>query len=80
MKSHSEMIRLWPKRGAFGADIGAKPAAVTNMIARDSVPSKYWSAMVAAAQERGIHGVTLSTLAAAASLKPRTRAKTKAAE
>lgn len=79
MKSHSEMIRLWPKPGAFGTDIGAKAQAVTNMIARDSIPPRYWITMVAAAQDRGIAGVSLATLAAAASRKPKPRAGAKAA-
>jgi hypothetical protein len=70
MVTFAEIMDLWPSRKAFAEDIGAKQAAVTNMAARNSVPAKYWYAIIEAANRRCIPGVNLATLAAAARKVP----------
>lgn len=69
MLSFSDMIRRWPSRTAFAADIGLSIQSATNMVKRNSVSSKYWAQMVLGAQERGIEGVTFAALMAAANAR-----------
>lgn len=73
MKSFQEVMDLWPSRAAFMSDVQAKPVTVYAMYARDSIASKYWAAIVLAAQERGIDGVTLTRLASIADAKRKLR-------
>jgi hypothetical protein len=68
-------IGKWPTRSALCADIGVTPQGLNNMRIRNSVPSRYWPAMVAGAERRNIEGVTLATLAAAQRSKLATNPK-----
>ena len=55
----------WPSRAALADDIGVTPQAITNMIARNSIPSRYWQRIIAAAARRSISGVTFESLSLA---------------
>lgn len=63
MRNFRDIIDAWPSRSAFADDIGSSQQAVTNMVARDSIPSRYWVAIVHQAEARGITGVTFDLLA-----------------
>lgn len=58
------LLALWPSQEVLAADIGASVSAVRKWAQRESVPSEYWSGLVAAALGRNISGVTLDVLAA----------------
>ena len=63
MQSFTEVIEAFggvvPFRNAMGLpDVNAR-----QMKLRDSIPAGYWPRVVALAQERGIEGVDLETLA-----------------
>lgn len=69
MRTFKDIIKLWPSKAAFAADIGTSPQAVTNMIGRKSVPARYWTLATAAAARRGITGATLDAFAEAATMQ-----------
>lgn len=69
MTSFKDLIGLWPTQKAFSDDLGISLQSATNMITRDSVAGRYWLDMVTGAQRRGIKGVSLDALAAAAAAK-----------
>jgi hypothetical protein len=64
---HAKIISLWPSIAAFADDIGVSENTAKQMRTRNRVNAKYWPAMVAGAQVRGIKGVTLEALAKAIS-------------
>lgn len=66
--THADLINLWPTIVAFAGDIGVNYEAAKGMRRRGSVPSGYWRAMVVAARERGIEGVTYERLAEMAAI------------
>lgn len=49
--------------GAFGESIGIPDSHARAMRTRDSIPCRYWSAVVAEAEKRGIQGITFEVLA-----------------
>lgn len=51
--SFRDVITLWPTAEEFGADIGIDGGLARNHKRRDSLPSEYWEATIAAAQRRG---------------------------
>lgn len=69
MKSFRKIIDLWPRRVDIAADLGVTPIHINSMLTRNSIPPQYWSRAVAGAAARGIAGVTLATLNAAATLR-----------
>lgn len=61
-----DLIGLWPSLQALADDLsstGVTILAVRKWAHRKRIPSEYWFAVVQAAAERGIKGVTLETLA-----------------
>lgn len=60
-----DLLALWPKPSleTLAGDIGASLAAVRKWPQRDRIPSEYWLAIVRAASEREIGGVTYEALA-----------------
>lgn len=49
---------------AFARDVGITVNNAKQMRRRDTIHSSHWLAIVSAARERGMHGVTLEALAA----------------
>jgi len=72
MTSFRTIIDQWPDLPTFAEDLGVKYPAAQVMRHRDSISSSYWRDLVAAAERRGIAGVTLEVLA---DLKARARLK-----
>lgn len=79
MKTFSDIIDLWPKPSiaTFADDIGVVYVTAQVMRYRDSINSKHWDAVVAAAKRRGIHGVSLAVLASIKSNEPDRRPRPK---
>lgn len=66
MASVVELIEKWPSVSAWARDIGLKRESHgTLMKMRGRIPVVYWPDMIAAAEKRGIEGVTNDSLAAA---------------
>jgi hypothetical protein len=63
MNSFSEVIAAFGKHSTFAEAIGVQESHARTMKFRDSIPSSRWAATVAAAQRRGVKGVTLDLLA-----------------
>jgi hypothetical protein len=64
--SFSELIALWDSREAMASDIGAKVPTVTKWAQRNSVPSEWWSPILATdvAIKAGLNAETFVALAA----------------
>lgn len=58
------LINLWPSLAVFAADAGVSYEAAKQMRRRGSIPVGYWPAIIAAADTRGIDGVSSETLMA----------------
>lgn len=67
--SFSEVVDLWPSAVALADDIGEKHTTVRAWRVRNSIPGEKWLTVIAAAESRGIDGVTLGLLAALASVR-----------
>lgn len=76
MTSFRSIIDQWPDLPTFADDLGVRYGAAQVMRHRDSISSLYWRDLVAAAEKRGIQGVTLELLA---NLKAERRASAKEA-
>lgn len=63
MDSFRSIIDKWPSLPAFAADLDVIYVTAQAMKRRDSVSAEHWPALVAAAERRGIKGVTLEALA-----------------
>lgn len=63
MESFSDVIRALGDPPGFARAVGVAESHARTMKARDSIPPEYWQALVAAAHERGVEGVTLDLLA-----------------
>lgn len=63
MKTFIDVIDAWPSRAEFAGDCGVPYNTAKQWHTRGSIPSSYWFRIVAAAGERGINGVNLTTLA-----------------
>lgn len=61
--SHTPVIDRWPSLSAFATDIGVSYGTAKAMRRRGSVPSEYWTTVVARAADRGLADVTLEALA-----------------
>lgn len=66
MLTVTDIIAKWPSAAEMARDIGLRrPGHGAMMKMRGSIPAPYWSALVEAAEKRGIEGVTLEALAQA---------------
>lgn len=67
IQTFSELLKLWPSAGALAEDLNSPEAPVKEVTARmwrqRGIPSEYWLGIVAAADKRGIEGVSLDLLA-----------------
>ncbi len=70
MDSFRKIIGAWPSDTALGDDLGIPASHVRTMRARDSIPSTYWTPLVAAAEPRGIKGITIERLAELKAVDP----------
>ncbi len=70
MNSFSSVIDAFGGPAKFGDAIGIPDSHARTMKARDSIPADRWSKVVAAAEERGVEGVTLEKLAELAAREP----------
>lgn len=62
--TYSEIIAQWPAISVLADEIGGVPVGVVKQWKRrNSIPSRYWSAIVRAAEARGIDGITIEALA-----------------
>lgn len=52
LKSHTEIIDLWPSQEALAADIGLSASAVRKWRQRRRIPSEAWPAIVDASNRR----------------------------
>ena len=66
MRSFVEVLSLWPSLTVLASDLGLPYGVVKQWRLRNSIPPAHWQAIVAAAQGRGIAGVTVEALAALA--------------
>ena len=82
MASVAEIIEKWPSVSAWARDIGLKRESHGTLIKmRGRIPVVYWPATIAAAQRRGIEGVTNDSLVAAHTVaRPKPQAETSAEE
>ena len=65
-RAFTDVIEAWPSIAAFAADMGAPYPTVTSWRTRNSIPPQRWAAVVEAAEQRGVEGVSLASLAALA--------------
>ena len=63
MDTFSDVINRWPSLNEFASDIGVEYVTAQVMRWRNSINSRHWSAVVAAAASRGFDGITLEALA-----------------
>ena len=63
------IIELWPSREAMAADVGAGLWAVRKWLTRNSIPSEWWSAVLAT-EVAARAGVTAEILTALAAREP----------
>jgi hypothetical protein len=71
-----EIIEKWPSASEMARDLGLRrPSHGTVIKMRGSIPVQYWTRLVAAAERRGIKGVTLEALAASHEPHPREAAE-----
>ena len=71
MESFSDVIRALGEPPGFAKAVGVAESHARTMKARDSIPPEYWQALVAAAEARGIEGVSLDLLAGFAARRRR---------
>src|SRR5688572_7489513 len=64
MRSHKQIIELWPNRADFARDVDVSYQTARQWHARDGIPVRYWPAVIEAARERCLDGVTLEVLVA----------------
>lgn len=65
-KSFSAIIALWPSLSDLATDLGVGYESAKAYKRRNSIPSEHWSALIKAADKRGIEGITAERLAALA--------------
>jgi hypothetical protein len=63
MQTFNEIIDAFPSAKDLASDLGEKPTLIAVWKHRDSIPVARWLEVVAAADRRGIRGVTLEALA-----------------
>lgn len=62
MQTFAEIIAAWGDDALFAADVGVSRSLVACWKHRNSIPLTSWTATIAAAERRGISGVTLDLL------------------
>ncbi len=72
MMTFQQIIAQWPRLTEFAADVGVKYPTAAAWRQRNSIPPAYWQAVVNAAENRGVEGVTFAELATAAAPKEST--------
>lgn len=60
--SISGLIDHWPTIGEFAAEVGCGYEAARQMRRRESIAPEHWQNVIAAAERRGINGVSLGWL------------------
>lgn len=68
--SIADIIALWPRQEDLASDCGVGRFAVIRWKQRNSIPAKYFAAMLSAAERRGIE-LTADQLATAAFVPPK---------
>lgn len=63
MKTHADIIRLWPRIVDFSRDVGISYASAQKMVERNSIRSCYWPRVISAANRRGLATVNYELLA-----------------
>lgn len=66
MLSFTDVLALWPSLSALAGDIGVPYGVAKQWRMRNSIPPEHWQALIAAAKERRIAGVTADALTAIA--------------
>lgn len=61
--SVSALIALWPTIAEFASDVGCGYEAARQMRRRESIAPDHWPSVIAAADRKGIAGVTFEWLA-----------------
>lgn len=69
ISTYADIIGLWPSAEALADDIGESGVTVRAWRNRGSIPSSRWLDIVAAAERRGLRGVSLEVLASVAAAK-----------
>jgi len=59
------ILDQWPDRRAIALDLGKPYPTVSGWYNRASIPAWHWGDLIAAAERRGLAGVTLADIAAA---------------
>ena len=62
MKTYADIIDRWPSLRAFADDIGVPYGTAQLMRHRNGIAPRHWRRLEAAAQRRGISGVTVQLL------------------
>ena len=70
MTTFADIIDRFPSAEVLASALGEKGGTVRAWRARNSIPSRYWLALVAAAQALGIDGVTHEVLLVTAAGNP----------
>ena len=63
MECFHEIIDAWESMTELAKDLDIPTSHVRTMRSRDSIPARFWAPLAAAAQRRGIKGVTIESLA-----------------
>jgi len=64
MDSFRALIKCWPSRADLAADLAVTEFAVHKWWIRNSIPSKYWPALIAAARHRNLADITADQIIA----------------
>lgn len=72
---HSDLIDRWPSLAQFGRETGIPYRSAQQFRRREQIPYWFWTAVIEAAEKRGIKGVTYETLAKGAATAKRARAR-----
>ena len=62
LKSHPEIVKLWPRTLDLARDLELPDQNVRQWVSRGTIPCKYWEKLVLAAKTRG-YPVSLELLA-----------------
>lgn len=75
MKDFASLIARWPKPfiSAFADDVGVAYVTAQMWRQRNSIPVEYWDLVIAAANKRGIDGVSMDSLQRLAAKRRRRR-------
>jgi hypothetical protein len=65
----ASIIDAFGGAGALAQILGLRDSHVRTMRARNSIPVEYWPALITAAADRGVPGVTFETMARLAAAK-----------